>query len=576
MDYKLPKFVKMASSLEELLKEEGFRGRRSMTRARTSFGSDNVTTPSFRPHRLPKSGPLLSDNRVKPERARSDVSRYSFKGKLSKCDGNGEAQTRGSLIARERMRIFKAKGAIERQDNRRSNASSDELLENEIVDCLETGARKTEKYDEMGKNGREDYNRRLGKVLESGKQGHNSMKLFSGHSSNGRKSNGSFGERSNRESSSSKILQDNRNKKDTFNGLSDSVIALDEVAIRATISIVTGYITRFLKELEFRTTLRFSCFSSLNFMDSKEYHDAERKVISNLKQAIETVEAAAEEPGSERDLRKSLLQLSVITGLNSGDLKDAFTCGIPNYKLSAVAHLYLSVIYKTQGKDRVSAKHLLQVFADSPLQARTVLLSDLWEHLFFPHLSHLKMWHSQEVESLLDKGKKLKHLDKVYNEILDSGTNQFAVYYKDWLTEGLEAPPFPSISIPYSVEMSSPDDPPYSQPMVSRRLYESVFGCSSDPGINNNVDEGEDDDDCSCSKSSNGSDGEVQEELRHHPFEMVKHIDEYSLENSTKNLGDEAFVVSKNSFLQFWNMINVHFPSCVFNMQINIQPFVTV
>ncbi|KAJ7957435.1 RING-type E3 ubiquitin transferase [Quillaja saponaria] len=275
------------------------------------------------------------------------------------------------------------------------------------------------------------------------------------------------------------------------------------------VSILNGYIKRFLKDDDFRATLRHNCFSSLNFIELEEGHDSEIKVIMSLEQAVEIVEQAAEESASAKDLKKASLQLSVITGLSLNDMKEGFTCGIPNCKLSACAHLYLSVVYKIQKKERVSAKHLLQVFCDSPSQARTTLLPELWDCLFFPHLSHVKVWYSQKADILADtlsRTRKLKLLEKLYNEILDSGTYQFAMYYKDWLTEGLEVPSIPSIEIPslsvgeiqsgsslgHSSDLVSPIDPFSPQPMVSKKLYDAVFGCLSKPGVPEDEDSKED------------------------------------------------------------------------------------
>ncbi|KAK9274265.1 hypothetical protein L1049_019079 [Liquidambar formosana] len=213
---------------------------------------------------------------------------------------------------------------------------------------------------------------------------------------------GTSHDRSNRSSWNVKSFGDSRSQRRDNNVQAVPEPALDEVAVQAMVSILSGYIKRFLRDEDFRTSLRDNCFSSLNVIELEEGYNADRKVISNLEQAIETAERAAEESASTKDLKKASLTLSVIAGLNSNDLKDGFTSGVPNSKLSACAHVYLSVIYKPQNKDGVSAKHLLQVFCDSPFQARTTLLPELWDHLFLPHLSHLKVWYNQESELLTD------------------------------------------------------------------------------------------------------------------------------------------------------------------------------
>ncbi|KAK7394117.1 hypothetical protein VNO78_14636 [Psophocarpus tetragonolobus] len=276
-----------------------------------------------------------------------------------------------------------------------------------------------------------------------------------------------------------------------------STPALDEVAVQAVVSILNGYLKRFPKDEDFRSTLRHKCFSSLNFVELEEENITETKVIRSLEQAIEAVEQTAQEPISATYLKRIMMQLSIITGLSLNDFKYECTYGIPNYKLSACAHLYLSVVYLMQKKNKVSAKHLLQVFCDSPFQARTILLPELWNHLFSPYFSPLKAWYNKEAEVLVNtpsKTRKLKLIQNVYNEHLDSGTHIFAVYYKDWLTEGVESPPIPSIAIPSVSVIGSQEgsslldsgssiDPFSPQPMVSKKLYNSMFGSLSKPGV---------------------------------------------------------------------------------------------
>ncbi|KAK1409879.1 hypothetical protein QVD17_36408 [Tagetes erecta] len=301
---------------------------------------------------------------------------------------------------------------------------------------------------------------------------------------------GSSSSRSNKSTQNKESVRESRARR-PIEIESVAEVALDEVAIKAMISILAGYIKRYLKDQDFRTSMYHNCFAALNFSKLEEEIVAESKVISNLEQAIETVEKAAENLANAKQLKKASLQLSVITGLNANDLKDGFTSGFPNSILSACGHLYLSVIYQLQKKERIAAKHLLQMFCDSPFAARTTLVPELWENVFHPHLSHLETWYNQEVNSLSDdphNTRKLKQLKKVYYDILDSGTYQFALYYKDWITDGVEAPSIPSIHVPMvsvqriqhvdvngsSLDFGSPSFS--SQPMVSKKLYDSVFG----------------------------------------------------------------------------------------------------
>lgn len=571
--------LEMASSLEDLLAEDGFRGRKSLTRSKTSFRSD---APAFPHYSFPEQHKkdFRARDRIRTERSRSDVSRYNMKGespndnirgsraidnlvRREKIDGGSKKQVRDRLRGRDSANMREGKVI---------DSSPENFPANEIV---EVGDGVNERYKDIYSN--EVYNSEIGKDKYSKKHILGRLSFFE----NNRKSMkhpGTSSENTDRGgSSNSKSSEDSRTQKN------DNVIqggfepALDEVAIQATVSILSGYIKRFLKDEDFRITLRHNCFSSLNFIELEEGH-TESKIILNLEQAIETVEKAVEGSTNAKDFKKAILQLSVIAGLNSNELKDGFTSGVPNYKLSACSHLYLSAVYKLQKKDKVSAKHLLQVFCDLPFQARTTLLPELWDYLFFPHLSNLKVWYNQEADSIADtpsRPRKLKLLEKVYNEILNTGTRQFAVYYKDWLT-GVETPSIPSIHIPsVSIEevheesspgpcsgIYSPDGAFSMQTMVSKKLYDDVFGRSSKPEYNEAEDVREpkyfDDDSI---RSSEGS-AVVKQTL----IQTAKDTDQDIEEDSTKSAPDDAFCPVSKFFLfpiHFCNVFILHYTSTI-------------
>ncbi|MED6124883.1 hypothetical protein PIB30_063139 [Stylosanthes scabra] len=397
----------MASSLEELLAKEGFKGiTRSVARTRSSFHHGALTEPLFSPDE-PRRLSVSTDG-ITRHRTKSDSSPFHFQSRsgLSKSDSANSRRPRDKLFLRDR--------------NSGKEEDLDQVVEKQMP---ATYTRPT----------------------------------------------------SNNKKNQDRYIQ------------SPSNFALDEVVVRAVVSILNGYIKRFLRDEDFRATLRHNCFSSLNFIELREENNTETKIITSLEQAIETIEQTAEQSAPSTHMKRATMQLSIITGLSLNDLKHGFTCGIPNYKLSACAHLYLSVVYVTQGKSKVSAKHLLQVFYDSPYQARSILLPELWEQLFAPQLTHFRTWYNKEAEILANtpnRTRKMKLLQEVYNEHLDSGTRIFAVYYKDWLTEGVESPAIPSISVPsisfgHSSESATSTEPFSPQPMVSKKLYDSVFSSSS-------------------------------------------------------------------------------------------------
>ncbi|KAL4186376.1 hypothetical protein AMTRI_Chr09g33590 [Amborella trichopoda] len=350
--------------------------------------------------------------------------------------------------------------------------------------------------------------------------------------------------------------------------------ALDEAAIRAVISILTSYIGRFIKDKNFRLSLSQNCLSCIGL---KRWNDAqynEKGIVANLKEAVQCVEGVVGDLKNHKELKKAALQLSIVAGLNSKDLKEGHTSGIPNSHLAACAHLYLSVIYRLQKKDRASARHLLQVFCDSPFQARVTLVSDLWEHFFLPHLSHLKVWYSQEAEFILKSSSgssRMKLLDKLYGEQLDSGTYQFAVYYEEWLKEGAEAPPIPCVSIPSSSvygssresshgpspkQDSSPIISNSEQPVIRQSLYKAVFGSLNNIDglgeVNNGKGDGDLDGHSTCATTVPAEDDErIQSEHAKLASDLGDILEEQPARNTPENASHDADSQSRNP-LKAW------------------------
>lgn len=528
------------ASLEELLLEDGFKGRRSLvSSSRSSFREEAMSMPLY-PFQDKNKAAASSSSRIKTERARSDLLRYALTSDSPRISNLGGRRPRDSLVRREKvdsgsMREHRERLAgrrsVDVQERRRSNFKSSEISqENEIVEvAAEESQRVSIKLDKRHSNA---DNRKSTKEHEPGS------------------------DRSNRSSMSRKNIKENNKKHESVLAPA-SEPALDEVAVQAMVSILSGYVQSFLKDEDFRATLRHKCFSSLNFIELEEKgNHNESKVIASLEQAIETVERAAEESASSKELKKASLQLSMITGLSANDLKDGFTSRVLNSKLSACAHLYLSVICKIQKKDRDSAKHLLQVFCDSPFMARTTLLPELWDYLISPHLAHLKVWYKQEADSLADESnmpRKMKLLDKIYNETLDSGTYWFAVYYKDWLHEGVEAPSVPTIQIPSSSvqrrqrkgslgnssEVASPAAAFSPQPMVSKKLYDAVFARASKPRVDTAEDDGEMENFDNYARSSGCS--TVEKRTLTYSSEIVKRTYQDTDDDSAKIAQDDLF-----------------------------------
>lgn len=229
--------------------------------------------------------------------------------------------------------------------------------------------------------------------------------------------------------------------------------AIDEVATKAVISILSGYAGKYIKDQTFRDLLREKCCSCL-VRTSNGLSD--NGVFANMELGIESIEKLIDNPGTVKELKMKSLRnsigfLTIVASLNSKESRNGTTCGIPNSYLSACAQFYLSIVYKLEKNDRICARHVLQVFVDSPHLARLHLLPDLWDHFFLPHLLHLKIWYNKQTENLSakDQHEDMKRLSKVYEDHINMGTIKFALYYKEWLKTGGEPPAnIPSVPLP--------------------------------------------------------------------------------------------------------------------------------
>ena len=182
----------------------------------------------------------------------------------------------------------------------------------------------------------------------------------------------------------------------------------------AVVAVLSGYVGRFLKDAEFRRGLREKCAACLAPATEEARRDgAGHAVLANLELGIESIECLAADGAAPRDakirsLRNSIRLLSVVASLHAprpvtaAGGAEGRTCGVPNSHLAACSQLYLSVVYKMERSDRVSARHLLQVFVDAPSLARKNLLPELWDHVFLPHLLHLKVWFTKEADHATD------------------------------------------------------------------------------------------------------------------------------------------------------------------------------
>lgn len=233
---------------------------------------------------------------------------------------------------------------------------------------------------------------------------------------------------------------------------------IDQVAIsKAVVTILSSCVGRYLKDLTFRQSVKHnfsSCFQTKN--NNNHNNPDGRLLIAKLELGIQSVDKFVEGPDASGThiLKDSIKLLTLVASLNSQQSRNRSTCGIPNSFLSASAQFYIAVVYKIQKNDRICARHLLQVFCDSSRMARTRLLPHLWEQFFLPHLLHIKVWYSNELQLVLssdescDKERMRNSLCKVYNDQMDWGTSQFAFYYKQLLKVGATDPALPFVPLP--------------------------------------------------------------------------------------------------------------------------------
>ncbi|KAI3664879.1 hypothetical protein L6452_43490 [Arctium lappa] len=263
--------------------------------------------------------------------------------------------------------------------------------------------------------------------------------------------------------------------------------AIDEIATKAVISILSGYAGKYLRDKDFRDALREKCCSCLVRRSNGVIVSSDNGVFANMELGIESIEKLIDTPGTMKELKMKSLRnsigfLTIVASLNSRESKNGTTSGTPNSHLSACAQLYLSIVYKLEKNDRICARHVLQVFVDSPQLARTHLLPDLWDHFFLPHLLHLKIWYNKQIERISDESKdqeeEIKRFSKVYEDHVDMGTVQFALYYKEWLKTGGQPPStLPSVPLPsIKLRRRSSSVSLTSRSSINNFIHGAVFG----------------------------------------------------------------------------------------------------
>ncbi|CAJ1976591.1 unnamed protein product [Sphenostylis stenocarpa] len=256
--------------------------------------------------------------------------------------------------------------------------------------------------------------------------------------------------------------------------------------VRFLTTTIDGFIQDRLINKEQRTQHKEQCAERLAAEDGSCDKDSEveysdQAVLANLDWGIEALEEAINTYNMETKLARldyAEKMLQVCAMLNPKQK----TAGVPNYYLSAWAHLNLSYLWKLRNNIQNCVFHALEMFIIDPFFSRIDFAPELWKNLFLPHMNSIVGWYSEErhrlmMEVIPDSSdlsfttdfdqffneslvfsmrphqlEKLQKLEQLYAESLDENTRLYAKYYKDCTnsdsTSGKKAAPMLPIAEP--------------------------------------------------------------------------------------------------------------------------------
>ncbi|CAK7346186.1 unnamed protein product [Dovyalis caffra] len=235
--------------------------------------------------------------------------------------------------------------------------------------------------------------------------------------------------------------------------------------VRLLITTVGSFTQDCLINKEQRTQHKEQCAERLAAEDGScdkdtEVRYSDQAVLANLDWGIEALEEAIGTSNIETklarlDYAEKMLQVCAL--LNS----DQRTAGVPNFYLSAWAHLNLSYLWKLRNNAENSVLHVLEMFIVDPFFSRIDFAPELWKDLFLPHMSSIVGWYSETRHRLMmevipdssdlsftadfdqffndsliysmrpDQVENFQKLEELYRESLDENTRLFAKHYKD-------------------------------------------------------------------------------------------------------------------------------------------------
>ncbi|MED6205903.1 hypothetical protein PIB30_022033 [Stylosanthes scabra] len=237
--------------------------------------------------------------------------------------------------------------------------------------------------------------------------------------------------------------------------------------LRFLTTTIDSFIQDRLIDKELRAQHKEQCAERLAAEDGSSEKDTEveysdQAVLANLDWGIEALEEAINTYNTETkharlDYAEKMLQVCAM--LNPKQK----TAGVPNFYLSAWAHLNLSYLWKLRNNIQNCVLHAIDMFIIDPFFARIDFAPELWKTLFLPHMSSIVGWYSEERHKLMmevipetsdfsvtadfdqlfneslvfsmrpNQLDKLQKLEQLYGESLDENTRLYAKYYKDCL-----------------------------------------------------------------------------------------------------------------------------------------------
>ncbi|XP_061337548.1 putative E3 ubiquitin-protein ligase LIN-1 [Gastrolobium bilobum] len=270
--------------------------------------------------------------------------------------------------------------------------------------------------------------------------------------------------------------------------------------VRFLTTTVDSFIQDRLINKEQRTQHKEQCAERLAAEDGScdkdtEVEYSDQAVLANLDWGIEALEEAINTYNMETKLARldyAEKMLQVCAMLNPKQK----TAGVPNFYLSAWAHLNLSFLWKLRNNIKNCIFHVLEMFIVDPFFSRIDFAPELWKNLFLPHMSSIVGWYSEERHKLMmevipdssdlsftadfdqffnesfvfsmrpHQLDKLQKLEQLYGESLDENTRLYAKYYNDCMNSDSNSskkvvPMFPIVEPPmtplHELSMSIPD-----------------------------------------------------------------------------------------------------------------------